>query len=118
MRAIREAFLFITSLFDVFEHYNVNYYLYAHGLAVKTEYRDRGIATELLKSRAPLMRSLGLSVTSSLFTTLGAQKAALKVGYTEDFSITYEVLQRKLTNFDFSCADAVDCKLLSFKIEV
>lgn len=116
MREIREAFNFINGLFDVFEHYNVNYYLYAHGLAVKTEYRGRGIATEVLKARVPLMSTLGLSVTSSLFTTLAAQKAAFKIGYTEDFSVSYEILQKRFKNFDFSIADTDDCKLLSFKI--
>lgn len=113
---LREAFAFINGQFDVFDHYNVNYYLYAHGLAVKPEYRGRGIAVELLKTRVPLMNVIGLTVTSSLFTTKGSQVAAFKVGYTEDFAITYEIIKKKFPTVDFSCANSPDCKLLSLKI--
>jgi GNAT superfamily N-acetyltransferase len=113
---LRLAFAFINNHFDVFDHYNVIYFLYAHGLAVKTEYRVRGIAAELLKARIPLMKAIGVNITASLFTTVGSQKPALKVGYTEDLSISYEIMQKYFKNFDFSIANSPDCKLLSLKI--
>lgn len=114
---MRQSFAFINNFFDVHAHNNVIYFLYAHGLAVKTEYRGRGIATELLKVRIPFMRANGLLVTASLFTTAASQKAAFKLGFREDFSISYKVLQQQFPDFDFSSANCDDCKLLSLKIQ-
>lgn len=74
--------------FDVFQHYNVNAYLIAYGLCVDTAYRARGIATEMLKARGPLLKALGLKVTTTAFTGIGSQKAALKAGYEENFVMT------------------------------
>lgn len=74
--------------FNVFEHYNVKEYLTAYGLCVDTEYRNRGLATEMLKARAPLLKALGLKVTTASFTGTGSQKAAAKAGYEENFAIT------------------------------
>lgn len=74
--------------FDVFQHYNVNDYLIAYGLCVDTAYRARGIATEMLKARGPLLKALGLKVTTTAFTGIGSQKAALKAGYEENFIMT------------------------------
>lgn len=113
---MRLAFAFINSHFDVFDHNNVIYFLYAHGLAVRPDYREYGIASEILKARANFMRVHQLSVTSSLFTTLGSQKAALKNGYNEDLSISYAILKQKYPDIDFSSANCDDCKLLTLKI--
>ena len=71
----------------MFENYNVNQYLIAYGLCVDTTYRGRGIATEMLKARAPLLKDLGLVVTTTAFTGIGSQKAAEKAGYEENFVI-------------------------------
>lgn len=73
--------------FNVYQHFNVNEYLIAYGLCVDTQYRARGIATEMLKARAPFLKALGLKVTTTAFTGIGSQKAALKAGYKENFSI-------------------------------
>lgn len=54
--------------FDVFGHYKVSEYLYGFGLAVDPVYRGRGIATEILKARFPLMKTLNLTLTSTAFT--------------------------------------------------
>lgn len=115
---MRQTFTFINNLFDVFDHYNINYFLYAHGLAVREDLRGSGIATELLKARIPLLKALNVTVTASLFTTIQSQKAAEKVGFHEEFSIPYETLQQKFPKFDFSVANSVDCKMLSLKIEL
>lgn len=113
---MRLAFVFINSHFDVFDHNNVNDFLYAHGLAIRPDYRGYGVASEMLKARAPFMKCHNLRVTTSLFTTLGSQKAALKNGYHEDCSISYAILQKKYPEIDFSCANCEDCKLLTLKI--
>jgi RimJ/RimL family protein N-acetyltransferase len=73
--------------FSSFKHYNVDKYLIAYGLCVDTNYRARGIATEMLKARLPIMKSLGLKVTTTAFTGLGSQRAAEKAGYEENFVI-------------------------------
>lgn len=74
--------------FNVFKAYNVEEYLIAYGLCVDTNYRARGIATEMLKARAPMLKALGLKVTTTAFTGVGSQKAAEKAGYVENFAIT------------------------------
>jgi GNAT superfamily N-acetyltransferase len=74
--------------FNVFEHYSVKEYLIAYGLCVDTMYRARGIATEMLKARAPMLKALGLKVTTTAFTGIGSQKAAQKAGYVENFVIS------------------------------
>lgn len=73
--------------FSVFQHYNVSEYLIAYGLCVDTMYRGRGIATEMLKARGPLLKALDLKVTATSFTGIGSQKAAAKAGYVENFVI-------------------------------
>lgn len=78
----------VAEKFNVFEHYGVDKYLTAFGLSVDPIYRRKGIATELLKARVMLMRSLGLKLTSTVFTGLGSQIAARRVGFEENFSIT------------------------------
>lgn len=74
--------------FNSFEHYNVKNYLIAYGLCTDPVYRARGIATEMLKARAPILKALGLKVTTTSFTGIGSQKAALKAGYEENFAVT------------------------------
>lgn len=74
--------------FSPFKHYNVDKYLVAYGLCVDTNYRARGIATEMLKARVPLLKSLGLKITTTAFTGIGSQKAAEKAGYEENYAIT------------------------------
>jgi ribosomal protein S18 acetylase RimI-like enzyme len=70
--------------FNVFEHYKVDEYLYGYGLAVDPKYRGRGIATEMLKARIPLLKSLGLTLTSTGFNGAASQKAAKKAGFHDD----------------------------------
>lgn len=74
--------------FNVFQHYKVEEYLIAYGLCVDTTYRGRGIATEMLKARKPLLEALGLKVTTTAFTGIGSQKAAKKAGFEENFVVT------------------------------
>lgn len=58
---------------------------------------------EMIKARMSMLGFLGLKLSSSLFSAVGSQKAALKAGYTVDCSIRFEV------NFcDNSCLTAND----------
>jgi hypothetical protein len=70
--------------FNVFEHYKVDEYLYGYGLVVDPAYKGKGIATEMLKARVPLLKSLGLTLTSTEFNGAAAQKAAKKAGFHDD----------------------------------
>lgn len=94
----------------------MNYFLFANGLAVKNEYRGKGIASELLKARTSFMKANDLSVTTTVFTTSGAQKAAEKSGFSDNFVISYEQLQERFKDFNFSSADTANCKISTLKI--
>lgn len=112
-----EALAFVDSKFDAAEHYGVDHFLYGIGLVVKSTYRGRGIATELLKARAPFMKHLGLTMTSTIFSGIGSQKAAEGAGYTDDFVISYEEIEQNFPTLDFSAATATHCKTQSLKIQ-
>lgn len=67
--------------------------MFAAGLYVSEKYRNRGIAVEMLKARGAIGKAVGVQVSSNVFSSLGAQKAAAKVGFEESFSIKYSELQ-------------------------
>lgn len=96
--------------------YNVDRLMWAAGLCVDAKLRGRGIATEILKARASLMKTIGIQVTTSIFSTVGAQKAALAAKYDENYSITYEDLQKEFPKMNFSRVFGTSCKVLSLKI--
>lgn len=107
---------FTSSLFDIFQHFPDDNFLDAFGLGVKSEYRGRGIAVELLACRAPLLKALGLSLTVTSFSTLNSQKAASKAGYEEVFSISYKELQSKFPQYDFSHANGTHSKIFIMRL--
>lgn len=105
-----------SDLFDTFSHYNVDYFLYGLGLCVHSDYRGRGVATEMIKARSPFLKALGLEVTSTAFSAIGSQLAAKNAGYDEVFSITYDDLQEKIPFVDFSSSETKCFKMLAMKI--
>lgn len=111
-----EASNFLYNAFDVMEFYKVDRLLLAVGLCVDPKFRGRGIATEILKTRADLMKSIGLELTTTIFSTVAAQKAAKAAGYDENFSISYEDFQSKFPAMDFSHVYKTHCKILSLKV--
>lgn len=66
--------------------------MFAAGLYVDEKYRHRGVAVEMIKARGEVGRAVNIQVSSNVFSSLGAQKAAKKVGYDESFSIKYSDL--------------------------
>lgn len=68
--------------------------MFAAGLYVNENYRNRGIAVEMLKARCELGKVVNVSVSSNVFSSLAAQKAATKAGYIESFSIKYADLPK------------------------
>jgi hypothetical protein len=73
--------------FNAYTHYKVDRFLKGYGLAVSEKHRCRGIATELLKARIPLLKALSLTLTTTAFTSDGSAMAAEKAGYTENLRI-------------------------------
>lgn len=58
---------------NVHETYKVDKHVGAFGLSVDPKYRGRGIATEILKARAPMCKALGIGLTSNVFTGEASQ---------------------------------------------
>lgn len=112
---LQELTKHFTEACNLFDHYHVDYGVFAVGLCVDRKFRGRGIATEILKARAGVLRAIDLKMTSAIFSTNGAQKAAAKAEYDENYSIAYEELE-KLFPIDFSFAHGTTCKILSMKI--
>lgn len=67
--------------FDAANTFNSDFYLMEFGLGVHEDYRYRGIATQLLKARVPLMRALKVDNALTVFSAVGSQKAGEKAGY-------------------------------------
>lgn len=97
-----EAIMYTSKQFDVYAAYNVEQYLTAYGLCVNPEYRGRGIATEMLKARVPILKAFGLEVTSTAFTGIGSQVAAKKANYEDVYVISYAEIEQIFPRFDFS----------------
>lgn len=88
----------------------------AMGLCVNTAYRRRGIATEMLKARAPFLKNLGFKVTSTEFTGIGSQKAAALAGYKVIHVRSYEEIGKDFPAFDFSESATKEFKVMAFEI--
>lgn len=104
------------SQYDIFEHFHVNSYLTSYALLVHPNYRNRGIATHILKARIPYMSKLGINVSATVFSSIGSQIAATKAGFEEKYVVTYEELQKKFPEFDFSGVKSKFYKKMSLTI--
>lgn len=82
-----ELYLWILDQFVMFDKFGIDTYMLAYGMGVSSQYRYRGIATEFLKARIPMLKAIGVSHTATLFTAVGTQKAAVKAGYTTYYEI-------------------------------
>lgn len=67
--------------FNGFKTFGTDIYMLEYGLGVHEDYRRRGIATEILKARKPLMKALGIKHSLTVFDGPGSQKAGEKAGY-------------------------------------
>ncbi|XP_055586110.1 uncharacterized protein LOC129738831 [Uranotaenia lowii] len=89
LRTVYESYVSLLKQASIFEKYKVDHYLSAWGLSVDPRYRGRGIGTELLRARIPMCRSMGLTVTVTLFSNPGSQIPAAKVGFYDEIVVTY-----------------------------
>lgn len=103
--------------FDLFEKYTfADHILIAYGLSVNKKYRRRGVATEILRARIPLCRSLQIPLTSTVFTASGSQRPAEKIGFKVDYEISYEELNKFSSEFNFTNLETNSLKLMSLVI--
>lgn len=79
--------MYMTKQFNCYEVYDIDKYMTAMGLVVAPKYRGRNISPEILKARFPLCKALGIKVTSTLFSGDISQKAAIRAGFKESYSI-------------------------------
>lgn len=101
---------------NIFDTYSVDDVISAAGLCVIEKYRGRGIATKILQARALILKTIGVQVTTAVFSTVGAQKAASAAGYDENFVIKYENLNEKYPKLNFSHVAGKVCKIMSMKV--
>jgi GNAT superfamily N-acetyltransferase len=113
---LTDAKNYIENSYNVMEHYDVDRYMFTAGLCVHRKYRCKGIGTQILKARIPLMKAIDVNVTVSIFSTIGAQNAAVAAGFINNYEITYEELEAKFPAMDFSHAYGTSCKLSSLKV--
>lgn len=85
-------------------------------MTTKKNYRHRGIAVEMLKARVEILKALNVNVTSTIFTVIGSQKAAVKANYEEILSVKWTEIAEMFPNFDFSKSDCENCKIFDLKI--
>lgn len=89
--------------------------MFAAGLYVEQDYRNRGIAVEMLKALEEIGKAVGIQVSSNVFSSLGAQKAAVKFGFEESFSIKYSELKTLTADGDFPNIKDEYLKIMSKK---
>ncbi|XP_053698639.1 uncharacterized protein LOC128745587 [Sabethes cyaneus] len=107
---------YMTDQFKVRQHYNVEYYLTAYGLAINKRYRGRGIATEMLRARVPLCKAFGIKVTATNFTALGSQLAAAKAGFQTNLEVTYDDFAKMGPKYSYPGIKSKSLKLMSLEI--
>jgi GNAT superfamily N-acetyltransferase len=107
---------FADKQFNPCDIFQVDTCLTSYALCVHPSYRGIGIATEMLKARAEMMKAFDLKVTSTMFTTIGSQIAAEKANYEEDWTMSYDELTKMFPTFDFSKATSRYLKKLSLRI--
>lgn len=101
---------------DVFNLHNVDYYLSGTGLAIDVAYCGRGIATEMLKAREFILKDIGVTVTSTGFSSVGAQIAAKKANYLVDCDVAYADLALLNPNWEFKNIKTKSYIQMSFKV--
>lgn len=107
---------YIEGQHEVYSIYNASMFLTDFGLVTKKAYRGRGIATEFLKARVFILQAFNVPVTSTVFTVIGSQKAALKAGYKEVLAVKWTDLADKFPQFDFTKADTEYCKIIDMTL--
>lgn len=105
------------NFFDPFKYYQVDKIMFAAGLYVNENYRNRGLAVKMIEARCEVGKAVGIQVSSNVFSSLGAQKAAAKVGFDESFSIKYSALPDLTPDGNFPNIKDEYLKIMSKRLE-
>ncbi|KAG5684337.1 hypothetical protein PVAND_013572 [Polypedilum vanderplanki] len=116
VRDVFEAVGYSYNEANIFEKYNCDRFLGAYGLVVNKNYRGRGIATEIIKARIPLMKEIGLNVTATAFSVFGSQQAAKNAGFEDVYVISYEDFKKIEPRFTFTKTNERIYKVMAMKI--
>lgn len=100
----------------VMQHYGVDKVLFAAGLCVVEKFRQNGFARRILAARAPLLNALDLKVTTAIFSTKAAQKAAANAGYEELCTLSYVELAAVFPKMDFHFALGGHGRVMALKV--
>lgn len=101
---------------DVMNRFGIDKALFAAGLCVVKKFRENGFAGRILAARAPLLNAIGLQVTTAIFSTVNAQKAATNAGYEELCSIPYVELGAVFPEMDFQFACPGTARVMALKV--
>ncbi|XP_063836598.1 uncharacterized protein LOC135085731 [Ostrinia nubilalis] len=102
---------------DIFTHFGVDKYLTAYGLVLPPEWRGLKVGQQLLESRVPFCKSLGIKVTVTVFTAAASQAVAKKANFVDLYEITYEELGKKGFLFPGVEEDTKSSKLMALVID-
>lgn len=94
---------------NIFEKFGIDHFLNAYGMGVRREFRSRGLATELLKARIPIMKAMGIPYTATFFTGNAPQRAAARAGYETYLAVEYTKFE-KFEDMDVKYAKVMGIK--------
>ena len=101
----------------MFTKYNTGKSLSDFGLVTRKAYRQRGIRKEFLKARVEILKALNIDVSSTVFTVIESQKAAIDANYKEVLAFKWTDLADDFPSFDFSKANSEYCKTFDMKLD-
>ncbi|KAK6639975.1 hypothetical protein RUM43_008252 [Polyplax serrata] len=99
-----------------FKFYKVSEMLYAMGLSVDPAFRGHNLGYEILKSRFPLCKAVGIKVTVTVFTGSAAQKAATRLGFETLTEIAYDEYKDGNGQVVFKIDSPKSMKLMGIRI--
>ncbi|CAG9133445.1 unnamed protein product [Plutella xylostella] len=98
--------------YDLFTSLEVPASLGGAGLSVHPDYRGLGLATEILRARAPMLLHRKIPLSFAWFTSLPSQRAAEKAGYMQVAELTFQELGRRSDVAFTDVPDTLQLKVL------
>ncbi|XP_059618005.1 uncharacterized protein LOC132262682 [Phlebotomus argentipes] len=107
---------FATQQGDLYNRYSVDKFFAGFALLVVPKFRALRLAEQILKARIALGRTIGVFLTSTVFTNKFSQAAAARAGFEETFVISYETLKESGPKIHFPGVETEFVKLMSMKL--
>lgn len=102
---------------DLYNKYNVDTFFAGFALLIVPKYRALRLAEQILRARISLGRTIGVPLTSTVFTNKFSQAAAARAGFEETFVISYEDLKVSGPKIAFPGVETEFVKLMSLKLQ-